>query len=215
MERKQNSDFFLCSAAKRMLSLILAFVMLLSLLPAIDLFPQVHAAATQTVCFRDSNNWGTVYGYAWDSTGNQLLGEWPGTKLSKDSSGLYKMTVSVTGSLNFIFNNGVGGTGNQTSDLSLSAEQLSAGHTYIVDGTNGFPVTAGGPVIVGNSVTFTYVGEASSVLVAGTMNDWAGVAMYKVGDYFTYTLRLDAGTYEYKFVVDGNWVTDSDRKSVV
>ena len=215
MEHTQTGDFGRSGAVKRMLSLVLAFVMLLSLLPATSLFTLAQAAATQTVYFRDINNWGSVYGYAWDDNGKQLLGEWPGTRLSKDSNGLYKMTVSVSGSLNFIFNNGVGGTGNQTSNLNLSAAQLSAGLTYTVDGTNGFPVTAGGPVIVGNSVTFTYVGDASSVLVAGTMNDWAGVAMYDVGDYFTYTLRLDAGTYEYKFVVDGNWVTDSSNPNVI
>ena len=215
MERKQNGGSFRNGAAKRMLSLVLALVMLLSLLPVTDLFTSVRAAATQTVYFKDSNNWGSVYGYAWDENGNQLLGEWPGTRLSKDSNGLYKMTVSVSGSLSFIFNNGVGGTGNQTSDLTLSADQLTVGHTYTVDGTNGFPATAGGPVIVGNSVTFTYVGDASTVLVAGTMNDWAGVAMYKVGGSFTYTCRLDAGTYEYKFVVDGNWVSDPSNPNVI
>ena len=215
MERKQNGGFFGSGAGKRMLSLALAFAMLLSLLPATGLFTQALAAATQTVCFRDSNNWGTVYAYAWDGNGNQLLGEWPGTRLYQDSSGLYSMTVSVSGSLNFIFNNGIGGTGNQTSDLSLTADQISAGYTYTVDGANGFPSTAGGPMIVGNTVTFNYAGEASSVLLTGTMNDWAGVAMYKVGSSFTYTCRLDAGTYEYKFVVDGNWVADPSNPNVI
>ena len=215
MERKQNGGFFGSGAGKRMLSLTLAFAMLLSLLPATGLFTQALAAATQTVCFRDSNNWGTVYAYAWDGNGNQLLGEWPGTRLYQDSNGLYNMTVSVSGSLNFIFNNGIGGTGNQTSDLSLTADQISAGYTYTVDGANGFPSTAGGPMIVGNTVTFNYTGEASSVLLTGTMNDWAGVAMYKVGSSFTYTCRLDAGTYEYKFVVDGNWVADPSNPNVI
>ena len=168
MERKEHGRFFWGGFRKRMLSLLLALVLLLSVLPVAELANWVHAASAQTVYSRDINNWGSVYGYAWDDNGNQLLGEWPGTRLSKDSNGLYNMTVSVSGGLNFIFNNGVGGTGNQTSDLSLSVEQLSAGHTFTVDGANGFPVTAGGPVIVGNSVTFTYVGEASSVLVAGT-----------------------------------------------
>ena len=133
MERKQNGGSFRSGAAKRLLSLILAFVMVLSLLPAIGLFDiQVSAASNQTVYFKDSTGWGTVYGYAWDSNQKTLLGSWPGTKLSKDSNGLYKMTVSVTGSLNFIFNNGKGGEGNQTADLSLTATQISAGNAYIV-----------------------------------------------------------------------------------
>ena len=134
MERKQNGGSFRSGAAKRLLSLILAFAMVLSLLPAIGLFDvQVSAASTQTVYFKDSSGFGTVYGYAWDSNKNELLGSWPGTKLSKDSNGLYKMTVSVTGSLNLIFNNGNGGEGNQTADLSLSATQVSSGKAYIVD----------------------------------------------------------------------------------
>ena len=89
MEHKHTGLRFRSGFAKRFLSLILAFVMLLSLLPVADwMATQVSAAATQTVYFKDSNGWGTVYGYAWDSAQNPLMGSWPGTKLSKDSSGL-------------------------------------------------------------------------------------------------------------------------------
>ena len=66
MKHKQIPGFIGSSAARRMLSLVLAFVMLLSLLPATDLFTLAHAAVTQTVSFRDINNWGSVYAYAWD-----------------------------------------------------------------------------------------------------------------------------------------------------
>ena len=167
MERKQNGGFSWSGAVKRRLSRMWALVMVLSLLPVSDLFTQVRAAATQTVYFRDSNNWDTVYGYAWDSSNHKLLGEWPGTQLSKDSSGLYKMTVSVNGSLNFIINNG---NGSQTGDLSLSAAQISAGQIYIVDGVSGSPEAGTPPVVQGSKVTFTYRGSASKVLLAGSMN---------------------------------------------
>ena len=214
MERKQNGGSFRSGAAKRLLSLILAFVMVLSLLPAIGLFDiQVSAASNQTVYFKDSTGWGTVYGYAWDSNQKTLLGSWPGTKLSKDSNGLYKMTVSVTGSLNFIFNNGKGGEGNQTADLSLTATQISAGNAYIVDGM-GSPVVYTPPVIKDGKVTFTYVGSASKVLLAGTMNNWSGVAMSKSGNTFTYTYDLEPGMHEYKFVVDGNWISDPSNGNI-
>ena len=215
MKHKHTGGSFRSGAATRLMSLILAFVMVLSLLPAIGLFDfQVSAASTQTVYFKDSTGWGTVYGYAWDSNQKTLLGSWPGTKLTKDSSGLYKMTVSLTGSLNFIFNNGNGGEGNQTADLSLSASQVSSGKSYIVDGM-GAPVVYTPPVINNGKVTFTYTGSASKVLLAGTMNGWSGVAMTKSGDTFTYTYELEAGSYEYKFVVDGNWISDPSNPNTI
>jgi alpha-amylase len=104
---------------------------------------QVSAAATQTVYFKDSNGWGTVYGYAWDSAQKPLMGSWPGTKLSKDSSGLYKLSVSTGGALNFIFNNGNGGDGNQ-----FDLEEFADGKTYTIVSTaitnNMMPSTSNG-----------------------------------------------------------------------
>ena len=215
MERKQNGGSFRSGAAKRLLSLVLALVMLLSLVPATDLFTkEVSAATTQTIYFKNSNGWSSVYGYAWDSNQNTLLGGWPGTKLSADSSGYYKMSVSANGSVNFIFNNGTGGEGNQTDDLSLTSAQVSAGKTYLVDGISGKPVAYTPPVINGSKVTFTYEGSASKVLLAGSFNSWSGVAMTKNGTTFTYTYDLEPGMYEYKFVVDGNWISDPCNPNV-
>ena len=215
MERKQNGGSMCSGAVKRMLSLVLALVMLLSLVPATGLFTtEVSAATTQTIYFKNSNGWGSVYGYAWDSNQNALLGGWPGTKLSQDSSGYYKMSVSASGSLNFIFNNGSGGDGNQTADLSLTAAQVSAGKTYLVDGVAGSPVAYTPPVINGSKVTFTYEGSASKVLLAGSFNGWSGVSMTKNGTTFTYTYDLEPGMHEYKFVVDGNWISDPSNPNV-
>ncbi len=67
------------------------------------------------------------------------------------------------------------------------------------------------PVISGNSVTFYYVDEnAKQVAISGFMNNWAeNVYMTKKGSVFSYTYTsLEAGWYEYKFIVDGNWITD-------
>ena len=216
MERKQKSGSFHSGAVKRLLSLMLALALVLSLLPAVGLLDfKASAATTQTIYFKNSNGWGSVYGYAWDSSQKQLLGEWPGTKLSKDSNGYYKMSVSVSsGSLNFIFNNGSGGEGNQTADLSLTSAQVSAGKTYTVDGISGKPVAYTPPVVKDGKVTFTYEGSASKVLLAGSFNGWSGVAMTKSGSTFTYTYDLEPGMYEYKFVVDGNWISDPSNPNV-
>ena len=57
MERKQNGGSFRSGAVKRLLSLMLALALVLSLMPAIGLFDfgvKVSAAATQTIYFKNS-----------------------------------------------------------------------------------------------------------------------------------------------------------------
>ena len=87
---------------------------------------------------------------------------------------------------------------------------------------SGFTVTAGAsvdtnpaptvtsPEIKGGKVTFNYASTtASKVEVFGSFNYWSsGFEMFKDGDVFTYTMELPNGEYEYKFVVDGNWIND-------
>jgi 1,4-alpha-glucan branching enzyme len=60
--------------------------------------------------------------------------------------------------------------------------------------------------------------RARSVAVAGTFNDWeadrtpmspSGGGLWKA------TLWLPAGRYEYRFVVDGQWVSDPDARECV
>lgn len=56
---------------------------------------------------------------------------------------------------------------------------------------------------------------AQSVMLAGNFNEWVvtGVSAIPMldadgDDVFEATLTLDAGTYQYKFVVDDNWISD-------
>ena len=193
---------------RRGLSLCLCLIMLIGLLPVVP----TNAASTVTVYFKDSDNWGQVYGYVWDAKGTTLLGSWPGTALTKQSNGLYALTVDYTpsssNSFNFIFNNNAG---SQTADLTLSYAQLTSGDSYWVSGGSGTPVKYRLPSASGNTVTFTYESSsAKSVYVAGTMNGWSTSAnkMTKSGNIFTCTMELTSGEYEYKFVADGNWLCD-------
>ena len=188
-----------CGALRRVLSLCLALAMLLALLPATRLITEVSASSqTVTVYFKNSDGWGDVYGYVWDSSNTALMGTWPGTKLSTDSTGMYKLSVeyvpTTTGTFNFIFNSG---SGSQTADLSLTYSQVVSGNTYWVSGAAGQPAVYAPPTISGGKVTFTYEGTASSVLLAGSMNGWAGASMTKSGSTFTYTCDLQPGQYEY------------------
>lgn len=71
------------------------------------------------------------------------------------------------------------------------------------------------PVVEGNQVTFNYFGPtAKEVKVAGDMTspvwgDGAKLLTYneKTG-FWSITMELKDGTYQYKFIVDGKWITD-------
>ncbi|HEX7065964.1 MAG TPA: alpha-amylase family glycosyl hydrolase, partial [Bacillales bacterium] len=72
------------------------------------------------------------------------------------------------------------------------------------------------PVVNGHEVTFHYQGDGSvnSVKVAGDFNGWTvkgeqAVHMTKGEDnVWATTISVSPGLHRYKFVVDGNWITD-------
>ena len=60
--------------------------------------------------------------------------------------------------------------------------------------------------------------QAQSVAVAGTFNDWdlSRTPMSPgPGGAWKTTVWLPAGRYEYRFVVDGQWITDPSAKECV
>ena len=65
---------------------------------------------TFTVRYHNTNNWNEVYLYVWngeDSNKSEPLGKWPGTAMIKDSDDSYHYDLSVTGTgtYNYVFNN--------------------------------------------------------------------------------------------------------------
>lgn len=57
-------------------------------------------------------------------------------------------------------------------------------------------------------------GPAKGVSLAGSFSDWQLVPMKKQKDgSFMVTLPVAAGAYEYKFLVDGEWVVDPDHSA--
>ena len=57
-------------------------------------------------------------------------------------------------------------------------------------------------------------GDAKKALLAGNFNDWIGQPMRKQKDgSFTLVVELPAGVYEYKFIVDGQWIVDPDTNT--
>ncbi len=68
-------------------------------------------------------------------------------------------------------------------------------------------------------VTFTFdAPDAHHVTVAGTFNEWNSqrtpLKRLKTGTWKG-NLTLQPGAYEYKFVVDGNWITDPKNQKAV
>ena len=70
------------------------------------------------------------------------------------------------------------------------------------------------------NVTFTFhADKGKSVFVAGEFNQWNPTATkmaYKEKEgIYAATLKLDAGTYQYKFVIDGTWCADPENAEAV
>ena len=60
--------------------------------------------------------------------------------------------------------------------------------------------------------------QARSVAVAGTFNDWEAKRTPmspSLGGAWKTTVWLPAGRYEYRFVVDGQWINDPDARECV
>ncbi|MCH5297414.1 MAG: starch-binding protein [Ruminococcus sp.] len=76
------------------------------------------AVAGDTVYVKLNNGWSQVYIYAWtEGVGNNA--QWPGIKMTKVTDDVYSYTYSKDFDM-VIFNNGSGGNGNQTADLTYT-----------------------------------------------------------------------------------------------
>ncbi|MDE6273146.1 MAG: starch-binding protein [Muribaculaceae bacterium] len=87
--------------------------------PVVDPLPE-----NLTVYYTNPSNWTTVYVYAWNSDSDKNAA-WPGVKMTK-SGNQWVGTINKKYK-NVIFNNGSGGSGNQTPDLKVEQEN---NHVY-------------------------------------------------------------------------------------
>jgi hypothetical protein len=96
------------------------------------------APGEQAVFFQAPSGWSSANCYVWygsgDSDANRICGEWPGKPCENLGNGIFKYTFDKTigqpEQWNIIFNNGSGGTGNQTADLVCKNATL-----YQMDGS--------------------------------------------------------------------------------
>ncbi|MBR4460767.1 MAG: starch-binding protein, partial [Paludibacteraceae bacterium] len=84
---------------------------------------------TITLGFGNAFAWDSVYLYAWDDNQNPLLGQWPGTPMTLDSSQWAYKTFIGAGKINYIWNNGKYSSqagARQTQDLTARASVCQA-----------------------------------------------------------------------------------------
>lgn len=84
---------------------------------------------TITLGFGNAFAWDSVYLYAWDDNQNPLLGQWPGTPMTLDSSQWAYKTFIGAGKINYIWNNGKNSSqtgARQTQDLTARASVCQA-----------------------------------------------------------------------------------------
>ncbi len=67
------------------------------------------------------------------------------------------------------------------------------------------------------SLTYKEATQGKTVALAGSFNDWdpeINPMTYSAEtECYTCTIQLRPGTYEYKFVVDGEWVMDESNSN--
>ncbi|SEG37267.1 Por secretion system C-terminal sorting domain-containing protein [Halpernia humi] len=87
---------------------------------------------TFTVYFKPPTTWTTppkIYHWQALPTGSLADGVWPGETMTEGCDGWYSYTFTGISSTNIIFNNGTGGAGNQTADLSANGTAYYDGTT--------------------------------------------------------------------------------------
>ena len=75
-------------------------------------------ASKDYLYYKNTNNWSTVMAYYW-SDSNTKMTTWPGVATESLGNNVYRVEVPSDATF-IIFNNGSGGNGNQTTDLTIS-----------------------------------------------------------------------------------------------
>ena len=182
-----------------------------------------------TVHFINSTGWNGVAAHTWiaNSNGSSTpLTTWPGVTVARDGDGYFTLKLNqvfASGqSLGLLFHNN---NGAQTADITVSSADLAKGSVELWvqpsitandEGKHAVTVTTSKAAqhiateVNGKTVTFRYKGTGSKVYLAGSFNNWSKTAnqMTKSGGVFSTTVTLDPGVYEYKLIVDGEWIHD-------
>ena len=129
------------------------------------------------VRYQNTNSWDNVYVYVWDAAQKKIVGEWPGQPMTKDKDGTYyyDLTVTGTGTYNYVFNNGSGEqTGNITSVSYAPGKEAVFNSSGVVPNTAGGSSGSGDAVGQGSnadgSYTLTIPGDAFTNTMTTQLN---------------------------------------------
>lgn len=129
--------------------------------------------------------------------------------------------VFIAGSFNNWIQNDIRLTkGNSSWYINMYLEPGSYNYNFFADGElvkeNNNPKE---DISIGNKHSFILKGfdKAKKVALAGNFNDWKPneLLMQQTADGWKISYALGAGNYQYKFIVDGNWITDPANPVVV
>ena len=150
------------------------------------------SAAGDIVYCKPMSGWSTVYCYMWNGSGETKNADWPGAPMTKSGDEYY---YNITGSFSsIIFNNGSGGNGNQTGNLTYPGNNMvcdaSTGqwtaHSGGNDPTNPQPVTQPDPgtgTLVYLKAPADWTAPCCYMWNSGTDNNgWPGAKMTSMGD---------------------------------
>lgn len=90
-------------------------------------FTMKDPSAETNIYFQNPDNWSDVYAYMYSAKDNKLLGAWPGTKMTKEASGRYSITVPASYAeegVKVIFTNNQGSQYPQNEGFDFKAEGL-------------------------------------------------------------------------------------------
>ncbi|MBQ4043922.1 MAG: starch-binding protein, partial [Clostridia bacterium] len=182
---------------KRILSMILAIVMVAGMIPGFAV--TAGAAETIAVYFKNTQNWEKVYVYTWADDAYGLTGGWPGSQMTDRGSGIWSYDVPAEAAM-VIFNNG----SSQTSDLTIPSDgrnlyDPSTGTWSVYGTTSDYTVTVTADPAVGGTVygSGTYTENSSVTVSAEAADGYTFGGWYKNGAFagsvaeYTFTVTED------------------------
>ena len=172
---------------------ILCLVLCLAMIVSAVMVGSISASAAGGKVYAKGGSWSQVYVYMWSGSGESSNGAWPGQQMTKSGD---EWVYTVNGDYeNIIFNNGSGGNGNQTSDLSYPGDgqvyDLSSGQWSAHSGDDPIPTdpTPTTPTPSGDNVIyFKNTANWSTVNIylwtdgGGNLAAWPGTAMKNEGE---------------------------------
>lgn len=147
-----------------------------------------------TVHFKPPTTWTAPKIYYWNATptGNLANATWPGIAMTADCDGWYSYTFSGITAANIIFNNGSGGTGNQTADLTANGDSW---YDYATLSWIAAPTTSGAPCLTISPTGGSFIsGNTVNVSITATDTSDANPIIYYTTDGSTPNLSSTSGS---------------------